>query len=256
MHLDVTDTGEGRAVVLLHGLTASKRYVVMGSKALERGGHRVIAYDARGHGCSDPGDTYDYPALCADLGRVMDDAGVESAVLAGSSMGAHTIVRFALAHPERVSGMCLITPAYNPDHGPDSERWERLSRGLREGGVEGFVEAYGEPHGPPEFRERGITLLRQRLSAHKHPDAVADALEQVPRSNPFERWSDLSDLDAPCIVIASRDEYDPYHPYEVGQRYASLIPGARLESEEPGKSPLAWQGGQVSALIAELSGQR
>jgi pimeloyl-ACP methyl ester carboxylesterase len=44
--------GEGPPVVLLHGLTATRRYVVMGSGALERGGHRVIAYDARGHGRS------------------------------------------------------------------------------------------------------------------------------------------------------------------------------------------------------------
>ena len=47
-------------MVLLHGLTASHRYVVMGSNALERAGHRVLAYDARGHGASQPGDRYDY----------------------------------------------------------------------------------------------------------------------------------------------------------------------------------------------------
>ena len=54
MDLYVTEAGEGTPVVLLHGLTATNRYVVMGSKALERSGHRVIAYDARGHGRSDP----------------------------------------------------------------------------------------------------------------------------------------------------------------------------------------------------------
>ena len=47
MELYVEETGEGIPVVLLHGLTATHRYVVMGSKALERSGHRVIAYDAR-----------------------------------------------------------------------------------------------------------------------------------------------------------------------------------------------------------------
>ena len=44
----------GPAVVLLHGLTATRRYVVMGSRTLERSGRRVIAYDARGHGRSTP----------------------------------------------------------------------------------------------------------------------------------------------------------------------------------------------------------
>ena len=57
------EAGEGSPVVLLHGLTATRRYVVMGSRALERSGHRVIAYDARAHGQSDPAprpDDYGY----------------------------------------------------------------------------------------------------------------------------------------------------------------------------------------------------
>jgi hypothetical protein len=53
--------------------------------------------------------------------------------------------------------------------------------------------------------------------------------------------------------VASRDEADPGHPYAVGERYAEMIPGARLLSEEPGKSPLAWQGGQLSRVIAEAA---
>ena len=48
------EAGEGIPVVLLHGLTATRRYVVMGSRALERSGHRVIAYDARGTAAPTP----------------------------------------------------------------------------------------------------------------------------------------------------------------------------------------------------------
>ena len=44
--------GEGVPVVLLHGLTATRRYVVMGSRSLERSRHLVVSYDARGHGRS------------------------------------------------------------------------------------------------------------------------------------------------------------------------------------------------------------
>jgi dipeptidyl aminopeptidase/acylaminoacyl peptidase len=54
-------------------------------------------------------------------------------------------------------------------------------------------------------------------------------------------------------VVASRDEADPEHPYAVGERYAEAIPGAELRSEKPGSSPLAWQGGQLSKVIAELA---
>jgi 3-oxoadipate enol-lactonase len=248
------DVGEGTPVVLLHGLTATRRYVVMGSKNLERGGHRVIAYDARGHGKSEPADAYGYDALADDLLAVLDDRGIDRAVLAGASMGAHTLVRFALEHPERAAALVIITPAYEPDAPErDLERWDRLARGLREGGVDGFIEAYGEPKVPEAFRDTVRTVLRQRLSAHEHPEAVADALEQVPRSSAFDSWDALAQLDLPVTVVASRDEADPEHPYATGERYAAVIPRAELVSEEPGKSPLAWQGGQLSRVIAETA---
>ena len=249
------EAGEGVPVVLLHGLTATRRYVVMGSKNLERNGHRVVMYDARGHGRSEPADSYGYDALATDLLAVLDDRGIDRAVLAGASMGAHTIVRFALEHPGRAAALVLITPAFDPD---DAERglgrWDALSRGLREGGVEGFLEAYGEPQVPESFRETVRTVLRQRLSAHEHPDAVADALREVPRSPAFESWEELSRLDLPVTVVASRDEADPGHPFATAERYAEAIPGARLESEEPGKSPLGVAG--RAAVARDRRGRR
>jgi pimeloyl-ACP methyl ester carboxylesterase len=250
-------SGEGTPVVLLHGLTATHRYVVMGSRSLERSGHDVLTYDARGHGASDPApspDAYTYADLAADLIDVLDGAGHERAVLAGASMGAHTAVRVALEHPERVAGLVLITPAYDPDAFPgDLERWDALSEGLRHGGVDGFVAAYGEADVPEAWKANLRTVLRQRLSAHEHPAAVADALSAVPRSRPFASRDDLRAITAPTVVVADRDEPDPGHPLAVGELYASLIPGARLVVEEEGKSPIAWQGGQLSKVIAELA---
>jgi pimeloyl-ACP methyl ester carboxylesterase len=248
------EAGEGTPVVLLHGLTATRRYVVMGSRSLERSGHRVVLYDARGHGRSSPAPSYGYEELAGDLGAVLDDRGIERAVLAGASMGAHTIVRFALDHGDRVAGMVLATPAYTPEgEHNDLARWDALSDGLRHGGVEGFVAAYGDPAVPAAWRETVIKVLHQRLGAHEHPDAVADALREVPRSRAFESWDELAELDLPCVVVASRDEADPGHPYAVGEHYAEAIPGAELRSEEPGASPLAWQGGQLSRVIAGVA---
>jgi pimeloyl-ACP methyl ester carboxylesterase len=253
--LYVERSGEGAPVVLLHGLTATHRYVVMGSKALQRAGHDVVAYDARGHGASDPAPTaeaYTYADLAEDLLRVMDEAGFERAVLAGASMGAHTAVRVALEHPERVAGLVIVTPAYDPERWPgDLERWDALSEGLRRGGVDGFVEAYGD-EGPEKWKDTLRTVLRQRLSAHEHPEAVADALRAVPRSRPFAAREDLARIAAPAVVVADRDEPDPGHPLAVGELYASLIPGARLVVEDEGSSPIAWQGGQLSKVIASV----
>jgi pimeloyl-ACP methyl ester carboxylesterase len=259
MDLYVEEGGEGAAVVLLHGLTATHRYVVMGSKALERAGHRVIAYDARGHGRSDPApspEAYRYEDLAADLERVMDERAVARAVLAGASMGAHTLLRFALERPERVAGLVAITPAYDPVTNGEPQRlarWDALADGLRSGGVEGFVRAYGEPAVPEAWRETVVKVLRQRMSAHEHPDAVADALRAVPRSRPFGTLHDLEAIEAPTVIVADRDEADPEHPLSVGEDYARVIPDAELVVEEPGRSPIAWQGGQLSKVIAQVA---
>jgi pimeloyl-ACP methyl ester carboxylesterase len=254
--------GEGTPIVLLHGLTATRRYVVHGSRALERSGHRVVAYDARGHGESSPAPepiAYGYELLADDLEAVLEELQIERAVLAGASMGAHTALRFALTRPERVAGLVLITPSFDPAlprGAEDLSGWDALADGLREGGVEGFVAAYDLDSVPAAWRVTIAKVLRQRLGAHEHPDAVADALEVVPRSRPFEQTEELAALALPSVVVGSRDEADPGHPLAVAERYAATIPGARLVVEDAGpplRSPLAWQGGQLSQVIAGLA---
>ena len=254
--LAAEDDGEGVPVVLLHGLTATRRYVVMGSSSLERSGHRVVAYDARGHGGSSPAplpDAYGYEVLADDLEAVLDELGLGSAVLAGASMGAHTIARFALSRPDRVAAAVFITPAYEPGRDEGLAGWDRLSDGLRRGGIEGFVEAYDFTRIPEDWHETVLKVIRQRLAQHENLDAVADALAAVPRSAPFDALDDLGRIRCPAIVVASGDEADPGHPFAVGERWAQALGDAELRTEEPGRSPLAWQGGQLSKVIAELA---
>ena len=249
--------GEGTPVVLLHGLTATRRYVVMGSRALERSGHHVVLYDARGHGQSSAApapDAYGYDELALDLEAVLDALSFEQAVLAGASMGAHTALAFALRRPERVAGLVVITPAFDgrPTSPERLARWDALAAGLRQGGVDGFVQAYGEPP-VAAWRDTVLKVIRQRLAGHEHLDALADALSAVPRSMPFASLEDLRAITAPTTIVASNDEADPEHPFAVGESYASLIAGAQLVRDEPGRSPVAWQGSQLSRVIAEVA---
>jgi 3-oxoadipate enol-lactonase len=224
---------------------------------LPRRGFRVLAYDARGHGDSDPapeGEGYAYNHLIEDLARVLEEfAGDRPAVLAGHSMGAHTLTGFALAEPDRVAGIVPIGPAYAGAPAGDDElsNWGRLADGLERGGVEGFVEAY-DRNLDPEWRDVLIRIARERLSVHRHPEAVARALREVPRSEPFEDLAELELLDVPALVVASHDEADPNHPWSVAEAWAQALPGAEMVSEEPGQSPLAWQGGRLSRVIADF----
>jgi pimeloyl-ACP methyl ester carboxylesterase len=251
-----TAAGEGTPIVLCHGLTASRRYVVHGSRALERAGHRVISYDARGHGESDPApaeQSYGYPELIGDLERVVEaEVATDRFLLAGHSMGAHTAVGYALAHPERVSGLVIIGPTYTGEISAETPAyWDGLAAALEGEGIEGFV-GYLTREGmtAADWRESVARISRERMELHRDPRELARALRETPASRPFGSVQDLAGLDVPALVVASRDEADPGHPYAVAELYAATLPKARLISEDEGQSPLAWQGGRLSREIA------
>lgn len=246
-------------LVMVHGLTATRHYTVMGSRHLDRAGIANVAYDARGHGQSTPAaggaKAYTYPHLAADLAAVVDaTAKAAPVVLLGISMGAHTAIRFALDAPERVAGLVLITPAHLPGAGTaDRSPWDRLAAALRgPNPIEAFVEASGLETLPEGFRDQVGAAIRQRIGRHAHLDAVADALQGVPRSSPFDDLEELAGIAAPTIVVGSRDAVDPSHPLVVAERWAQALPQARLEVEPEGKSPLAWQGGRLARFAEEL----
>ena len=251
--LDGEEAGDGAPVVLLHGLSATRRNVVQGSRALLRKGYRLIGYDARGHGASSPAPRYEYFDLVDDLAAVLDHLELERAALVGSSMGAATAMAFTLANPERVPALVQITPAYtgySRTGDVDGEAWERLATGLENGGVDAFVEV-AQPEGLPErWREIAREATRQRMERHEHPEAVAGALRQIPRSVAWKGLDPLRSLDVPVLVVGSRDEADQLHPLGVAEEYHRRLPRSELVVEQPGNSPLAWQGARLSGEIA------
>jgi pimeloyl-ACP methyl ester carboxylesterase len=253
--------GEGPPIMLCHGITATRRYVVHGSRSLERAGHRVLTYDARGHGESDPapeGEGYGYPHLVDDLERVVaDELGEGRFVLAGHSMGAHTAVAYALRHPERLAGLVVIGPAYEGEIREESLRyWDGLAAALEDGGVDGFVDYIDREQGiDAAWRDSVLRFTRERISLHRHPEAIVQALREVPRSRPFGSLEELATLELPALVVASNDEADPGHPHATAVAYSEALPQARLISEKEGESPLAWQGGRLSRELAAFSAE-
>ena len=70
-NIHVFDTGgDGRPVVLIHGWPLSHTSWSEQIPVLKDAGYRVVSYDRRGFGKSDPGDAYDYDALTGDLDQV------------------------------------------------------------------------------------------------------------------------------------------------------------------------------------------
>lgn len=250
------DAGEGPPLLLLHGLSATRRNVVQGSRHLTRRGYRLLAYDARGHGQSDPAPdpaAYEYADLVADLERVLEHLELDSAVLVGSSMGAATAMTFALARPERVTALVQITPAYTGDETArvTAEVWARLAEALEEG-VDTFVNTAVPRDMPDRWREVARESTRQRMERHEHPQAVADALRVVPLSRAFDGLDELERLDVPTLVIGSRDEADRIHPLHIAREYVRRLPDALLLVEDEGETPIAWRGARLSLAIGDF----
>ena len=202
-------------MVLCHGITATRRYVLHGSNALQRSGHRVISFDARGHGESDPAPArqgYGYTEMVGDLEKVVSHSvGEGPLVLVGHSMGSHTAVAYTLANPGRVAGLVVIGPVYNGtiDQGTLAF-WDGLASALATDGIDGFVDYIGREQGiDPAWRETVLGFARARMQLHRHPAALVAALQQVPRSRPFETLQRLEEIEAPTLVVGSRDRRIP-----------------------------------------------
>jgi 3-oxoadipate enol-lactonase len=246
--------GEGPPVVLLHGLSATRRNVVQGSRALVKRGYRLISYDARGHGASDAAPGYGYPELVADLEAVLDELELDRTALVGSSMGAATAMAFTLEHPEHVPALVQITPAYTGyarTGDVDGESWEKLATALDDG-IDEFLRVAQPGNLPERWREVAREATRQRMERHEDLTAVAQALREVPSSVAWKGLGALSELEVPVLVVGSQDDSDWLHPLGVAEEYCRKLPNCELVVEDRGQSPLAWQGARLSNTIADF----
>jgi pimeloyl-ACP methyl ester carboxylesterase len=246
--------GEGPPVVLLHGLSATRRNVVQGSRALAKRGYRLISYDARGHGASQPAPSYEYADLVGDLEAVLDDLELDRVALVGSSMGAATAMAFTLEHPDRVPALVQITPAYTGyarTGDVDGGSWEKLATALDDG-IEEFLTVAQPGNLPERWREVAREATRQRMERHADLTAVAQALREIPSSIAWKGLDALSELELPVLVIGSQDDADWLHPLGVAEEYCRKLPKCELLVEDRGDSPLAWQGARLSNAIADF----
>ena len=79
------------------------------------------------------------------------------------------------------------------------------------------------------------------------------ALREVPRSRPFDDLAELELLDVPALVVASRDEADPGHPYAVAEAWAERLPDATLVSEGRGRVAARLAGRRASRARSPTS---
>ena len=203
--------------------------------------HRVVAWDNRGNGRSDrPLDPAVHTTIerAANLGAVMDAAGVPAAILVGLSSSSGPMVVFAAEHPERVRGLVFVCPA-SPfgapsrssdvpfeDRLPDDAGWNKENihywrrdyRGFLE---HFFTEAFPEPHSTKQI-EDGVGY-----GLDTDPETLA-ATERTRRTVDVETFTSMcAAIRAPTLVIQGTD--DRVADVTQGIGLARAIPGAQLE---------------------------
>jgi pimeloyl-ACP methyl ester carboxylesterase len=257
--LEGDEVGEGPPIVLVHGLSATRRNVVQGSRHLAKRGYRLIAYDARGHGASSPSPdeaSYEYADLVADLEAVIEHLELDRPALVGSSMGAATVLTYALEHPDRVPALVQVTPAYSGEGRTaevvEKDTWEELAAALESGGVEAFVDVAQPEDLPEKWRKVAEEATRQRMERHEHPAGVAAALRVVPYSHAFDGLDKLESLEVPTLIVASRDEADWLHEIEIAREYERRLPNVEFAVEDEDEAPLSWQGARLSGVIGDF----
>jgi len=113
--LDYEETGEGEAVLLIHGAIIADAMLPLTREAALSDRYRVIRYRRRGHGGSDPAPaTYSIAQQAQDAAALLRELGVERAHVVGHSGGGTIAVQLALEAPELVHTLALLEPATLP----------------------------------------------------------------------------------------------------------------------------------------------
>ena len=160
VHLRDEGPRDAPAIVLLHGSNADLHTWEPWVQAL-KGQYRVIRFDQVGHGLTgpDPREDYSRANYVADILEVADRLGLERFVIGGNSMGGKHALAFAVAHPERVSGLVLVDGSGGPMLKLDKVKEEKTSGNI------GFRIA----------RMPGVNLLAEQITPRS---LIAQSLEQ------------------------------------------------------------------------------
>jgi 3-oxoadipate enol-lactonase len=148
-------SGDGPAVVLSHGYLMDSAMFAPQVAALAPE-YRVIAWDARGFGGTKATGPFSYWDSARDVLALLDQLGIDRAVLGGMSQGGFVSLRAALLAPERVRGLVLIDTqagTENPEVAPAYEQLDQTWMEHGPGPVQDIVASIilGPPDGPVDY---------------------------------------------------------------------------------------------------------
>lgn len=115
VRLHITDVGEGKPIVLIHGWPLSAEMYKYQYSDLVNHGFRAIGISLRGFGRSDkPAGSYDYDVHARDIKQVIQQLEIHNPVILGFSMGAAIALRFVARHQETGVSRLILAGAAAP----------------------------------------------------------------------------------------------------------------------------------------------
>lgn len=117
MKLNFKEIGEGKPLLILHGLFGSSDNWVSIARVLSKS-HKVFLIDQRNHGDSPHSTEFNYDVMAADLKEFVEDHSITNFDLIGHSLGGKTAMVFSNQHPELVDKLIIvdIAPKRYPVH--------------------------------------------------------------------------------------------------------------------------------------------
>lgn len=205
------------ALVLLHGGLADHHASLrlagdLGARL------RLVTPDVRGAGRSHHAGPLDWDQLADDVVAVIHALCLRRAFVGGTSFGSGLAVRVALRHPEVVTGLVLVSPAFaGEDRGYTPAQATAMSAMARAGHatlVHGVRALHPLLDGLPEPLR---TAARPIVDAYDPASVAATTAFMAYGPQPFARVEDLSAIACPTLVLPGTDET---HPTELATLYA------------------------------------
>lgn len=108
MKLFYRSYGNGKPLIILHGLFGMSDNWTTLAKEFGKNGFAVYAFDIRNHGQSPHSDEFSYELMAEDVVEMMDDLKINTASVIGHSMGAKVAMLLALRHPAKVEKLIAV----------------------------------------------------------------------------------------------------------------------------------------------------
>jgi len=219
--------GQGVPIVFLHPFSTN-RYIWSNQLLDFARTNRCIVSDHRGHGLSDkPASGYSISVMAADLVAILDDAGVDKAVLVGNSIGGMIAMQTNLLAPGRVLGNLILSSGTNIGADTPPEAGEAIQadwRGFFSGLLEAAVSAKSKQEKPEiqAFME-GCFRVEENFTEAVFFGSLTDP-DGVFNWNISDQ---LKDIKAPTMIIAGAE--DGATTVEVNQFLADNIPNANIK---------------------------